>query len=84
MAVAGLAPGYASNDPLLAVASEGDGVVRLPRVLQALPENVVVQAGMGWENHGKTIGKLWENGKTMGKTMGKWENHREIHGKIKV
>ena len=52
MAVAGLAPGYALGDPLLAVASEGDGVVRLPRVLQALPGDVVMQAGswmiVGW------------------------------------
>jgi ribulose 1,5-bisphosphate carboxylase large subunit-like protein len=50
--VAGLAPGYALGDPLLAVASEGDGVVRLPRVLQALPGDVVMQAGswmiVGW------------------------------------
>lgn len=43
VAVAGLAPGYALGDPLLAVASEGDGVVRLPRVLQALPGDVVMQ-----------------------------------------
>ena len=24
-----------------------------------------------WENHGKTMGKPWENGDFMGKTMGK-------------
>eukprot|EP00435_Cladocopium_sp_Y103_P009402 s3282_g2.t1 len=43
VAVAGLAPGYSGGDPLLAVASEGDGVVRLPRVLQALPEDMAMQ-----------------------------------------
>ncbi|CAE7366051.1 unnamed protein product [Symbiodinium natans] len=37
VAVAGLAPGYAGPDPLLVIASEGDGVVRLERVLQAIP-----------------------------------------------
>lgn len=37
VAVAGLAPGYDDPDPLLVLASEGDGVVRLERVLQAIP-----------------------------------------------
>ena len=37
VAVAGLAPGYAGSDPLLVIASEGDNVIRLDRVLQAIP-----------------------------------------------
>eukprot|EP00439_Symbiodinium_sp_Y106_P037833 s1516_g4.t1 len=40
VAVAGLAPGYADQDPLLVLASEGDGVVRLERVLQAIPSGI--------------------------------------------
>ena len=42
VAIAGLAP-YAQADPLLVVASEGDNVVRLPRVIAALPDKIQVQ-----------------------------------------
>jgi len=38
VAVAGLAPGYQGPDPLLVVASAGDGVIPLSRVVQAVPK----------------------------------------------
>ena len=37
------------------------------------------------KNYRKTIESPWENGKTIGKTLGKWENHRknpQEYGKI--
>ena len=43
MAVAGLAPGYIASEPLLVVASAGDGVVPLRRVEQALPAQMMLQ-----------------------------------------
>lgn len=45
MAVAGLAPGYTASEPLLVVASAGDGVVPLRRVEQALPAQMMLQVG---------------------------------------
>ena len=47
MAVAGLAPGYTASEPLLVVASAGDGVVPLRRVEQALPAQMMLQVGFG-------------------------------------
>ena len=45
VAVAGLAPGYTASEPLLVVASAGDGVVPLRRVEQALPAQTMLQVG---------------------------------------
>ena len=45
VAIAGLAPQTVPTDPLLVVASEGDGVVALPRITAALPKNIELQEG---------------------------------------
>eukprot|EP00416_Gambierdiscus_australes_P029750 CAMPEP_0171085778 /NCGR_PEP_ID=MMETSP0766_2-20121228/19135_1 /TAXON_ID=439317 /ORGANISM="Gambierdiscus australes, Strain CAWD 149" /LENGTH=399 /DNA_ID=CAMNT_0011543369 /DNA_START=8 /DNA_END=1207 /DNA_ORIENTATION=+ len=44
VAIAGLQGGYSAEDPLLVIASQGDGVVPINRVLLALPEGTKVRA----------------------------------------